>query len=210
MRPAHTHGVQTSLALIASTPTVALGDSYSTEGRLRRITTVVRTTLTVKPASVTKLRAAAEDSSQFLGRQLTRPRRERVRHGNSQHGALPAKCRRLVSIKLRMAARPRDDRSPDELAGGADMLLVEMLAKLRAEQIAQREILTDILRRLDAGRWPATGHGPRDDADAALVQTIAAAVGGRRSPRRSCSRMDAWTRGWPRRSPRRTRTRRAS
>ena len=60
------------------------------------------------------------------------------------------------------------------------MLLVEMLAKLHAEQIAQREILTDILRRLDAGRWQATGHGPRDDADAALVQTIAAAVGGRR------------------------------
>ena len=79
-----------------------------------------------------------------------------------------------------MAARPRDDRASGELAGGADAILVELLATMHAEQIAQREILTDILRRLDAGRWPATGHGPRDDADAALVQTIAAAVGGRR------------------------------
>ena len=56
---------------------------------------------------------------------------------------------------------------------------MEMLATMHAEQIQQRQILTDILQRLDAGRWQATGHGPRDDADAALVQTIAAAVGGR-------------------------------
>jgi hypothetical protein len=67
-----------------------------------------------------------------------------------------------------------------ESAHGADAILVELLAKLHAEQRAQREMLTDILQRLDAGRLPPTGHGPRDDADGALVQTIAAAVGRRR------------------------------
>ena len=82
---------------------------------------------------------------------------------------------------MRTAARPAGDRAPRESARGADAILVaELLATLHAEQVAQRAILDAILRRLDAGRWQATGHGPRDDADAALVETIAAAVGGRR------------------------------
>ena len=49
--------------------------------------------------------SAAEHACQLSRGQRTRPRRERVRHGNSQHAALPSECRFMQQLTLYGSSR---------------------------------------------------------------------------------------------------------